>query len=170
MNAQLTFQRIENLLQSKGFEIVRKDYDRPWGGFVAINENQASGFLASFFPNFNTSLLAERQKLSPKILMVAPQKRLSWQYHHRRSEVWKVLEGPIGIIRSKTDVEMPIETFTFGNQITFELEERHRLVGLKEWGVIAEIWIHTTPSNPSDENDIVRLQDDFARSTPSKND
>ena len=41
--------------------------------------------------------------------------------------------------------------------------ERHRLVGLKEWGIIAEIWIHTDANHPSDENDIVRLQDDFKR-------
>jgi mannose-6-phosphate isomerase len=29
--------------------------------------------------------------------------------------------------------------------------------------MIAEIWQHTDPENPSDENDIVRLQDDFGR-------
>jgi mannose-6-phosphate isomerase len=41
--------------------------------------------------------------------------------------------------------------------------ERHRLVGLEDWGVIAEIWQHTDASNPSDESDIVRVQDDFGR-------
>ncbi|MCU0327251.1 MAG: phosphoheptose isomerase, partial [Spirosomaceae bacterium] len=40
---------------------------------------------------------------------------------------------------------------------------RHRLVGVNEWGIIAEIWQHTDPKNPSDENDIVRVQDDFGR-------
>jgi hypothetical protein len=41
--------------------------------------------------------------------------------------------------------------------------ERHRLVGLETWGIVAEIWVHTEPSDPSDESDIVRLEDDFGR-------
>jgi hypothetical protein len=41
--------------------------------------------------------------------------------------------------------------------------ERHRLMGLGNWGIVAEIWQHTDVSNPSDEDDIVRLQDDFSR-------
>jgi hypothetical protein len=41
--------------------------------------------------------------------------------------------------------------------------ERHRLVGLEDWGVIAEIWQHTDAAIPSDESDIVRVQDDFGR-------
>ena len=39
----------------------------------------------------------------------------------------------------------------------------HRLVGLSNWGIIAEIWQHTDPEKPSDEEDIVRVQDDFGR-------
>ncbi|NBV85915.1 MAG: phosphoheptose isomerase, partial [Verrucomicrobia bacterium] len=31
------------------------------------------------------------------------------------------------------------------------------------WGIVAEIWLHTDPSAPSDENDIIRLDDDFGR-------
>jgi hypothetical protein len=41
--------------------------------------------------------------------------------------------------------------------------ERHRLIGLAGWGIVAEIWQHTDASNPSDEDDIVRVQDDFGR-------
>jgi hypothetical protein len=41
--------------------------------------------------------------------------------------------------------------------------QRHRLIGLDQWGVVAEIWQHTDSENPSDESDIVRLQDDFGR-------
>jgi hypothetical protein len=36
-------------------------------------------------------------------------------------------------------------------------------VGLNEWGVLAEIWQHINPAHPSDEDDIVRVQDDFGR-------
>lgn len=31
------------------------------------------------------------------------------------------------------------------------------------WGVVAEIWQHTDKDNPSNEDDIVRVQDDFGR-------
>jgi hypothetical protein len=41
--------------------------------------------------------------------------------------------------------------------------ERHRLVGLDAQAIIAEIWQHTDASHPSDEDDIVRVQDDFGR-------
>lgn len=41
--------------------------------------------------------------------------------------------------------------------------ERHRLVGVDEWGIVAEIWQHTDAAHPSDEDDIVRVQDDFGR-------
>ena len=40
--------------------------------------------------------------------------------------------------------------------------ERHRLIGLEDYGFVAEIWQHTD-SIPSDEEDIVRVQDDFSR-------
>ena len=50
-----------------------------------------------------------------------------------------------------------------GDQIRLKKEERHRLIGLSDFAVIAEIWQHTDPNNPSDENDIVRLSDDYGR-------
>ena len=50
-----------------------------------------------------------------------------------------------------------------GEIIHFQAQERHRLVGLDKIGVVAEIWIHTDLNNLSDENDIVRINDDFNR-------
>ena len=50
-----------------------------------------------------------------------------------------------------------------GDLIQFDKEERHRLVGLSKPGIVSEIWIHTDKDNPSDEEDIVRVQDDFNR-------
>ena len=50
-----------------------------------------------------------------------------------------------------------------GDQITLTQGERHRLIGLDDYGVVAEIWQHTDKKNPSDEEDIVRVQDDFGR-------
>jgi mannose-6-phosphate isomerase len=50
-----------------------------------------------------------------------------------------------------------------GQEIRLAQGQRHRLQGLDAWGVLAEIWQHTNDQQPSDENDIVRVQDDFGR-------
>ena len=50
-----------------------------------------------------------------------------------------------------------------GDQIKLKKGERHRLIGLNDFAVLAEIWQHTDSNNPSDENDIVRLSDDYGR-------
>jgi len=44
-----------------------------------------------------------------------------------------------------------------------KLGTRHRLVGLDDWGIVAEIWIHSDPDKPSNEYDIRRISDDFGR-------
>ena len=69
----------------------------------------------------------------------------------------------MGIIRSNTDTENEIEIYDEGDQIILEQGERHRLIGLDDYSVIAEIWKHTDANNPSDEDDIIRVQDDFGR-------
>ena len=47
-----------------------------------------------------------------------------------------------------------------GDQIKLSQGERHRLVGLADYGVVAEIWQHTDEV-PSNEEDIIRVQDDY---------
>ena len=209
------FIKTEKLVESFGFKIVSKDFKRPWGGFLVIDENQAQNFSNHFFKGINIEDLKISGKLSPKILIVKPNARLSWQYHQRRSEIWRVFKGECGIIRSDTDkenemkiynegdqiklkqgerhriigledyclvaeiwrvfkgkvgivtseddTENEMKAYSEGNQITLTQGERHRLVGLDAYGVVAEIWQHTDKNNPSDEEDIVRVQDDFGR-------
>jgi len=111
----------------------------------------------------NIDELKITQKLSPKILMVAPNKRLSWQYHHRRAEIWKCIKGTVGVITSETDEEQEQHILHVGDIIKLKQGERHRLIGLDDWGIVAEIWQHTNATHPSDEDDIVRVQDDFSR-------
>ncbi|HNN72645.1 MAG TPA: hypothetical protein PKG89_15460, partial [Ferruginibacter sp.] len=89
--------------------------------------------------------------------------RLSWQYHFRRAEIWKLIGGVAAVITSDTDAEKETHKLNIGDIVQLQQGERHRLVGLDNWGIIAEIWRHTDPDNPSDEDDIVRLQDDFGR-------
>ena len=96
-------------------------------------------------------------------MVVKPNSKLSWQYHQRRAEIWKVFKGKVGVSRSFDDNETPLKKFITGDQIKLKKGERHRLIGLDDFAVIAEIWQHTDPENPSNENDIIRLSDDYGR-------
>ncbi|MBF9222121.1 cupin domain-containing protein [Hymenobacter ruricola] len=157
------FQQVAAQLQQQGFTIAQQDPTRPWGGFFVIDESQAQQFADIYFDGLSVDHLRISGKLSPKVLLVAPQQRLSWQYHHRRAEIWQVVQGPVGVATSETDEQGEVKTHQVGERIVLRQGERHRLVGLKEWGVLAEIWQHTDADHPSDEDDIVRVQDDFGR-------
>lgn len=157
------FKSVEKHLIAEGLSIKKMDDTRPWGGFFVIDESSLSRFIELFFPDFSDENSDRNQPLSPKILLVQPGKRLSWQYHHRRSEIWSIAEGRVGIILSESDEQKSVKTFEKGDQVNIKQGERHRLAGLDEWGVVAEIWKHSDPENPSDEQDIVRLEDDFGR-------
>ena len=157
------FVSIENEIKSVGFSIVSKDFERPWGGFLVIDESQAQDFSNKFFEGIDVNTLKIGGKLSPKILIVKPNARLSWQYHNRRAEIWQVYKGTVGIIRSDSDEEDEMKEYNVGDQIILKQGERHRLIGLDETSVVAEIWQHTDATHPSDEDDIIRVQDDFGR-------
>lgn len=151
-----------DFLKAKNLHVEQEDFNRPWGGFFLIDEKDLYHFIDEFFPEFK-DLKSVDEKLSPKILLVAPNARLSWQYHFRRAEIWKVLFGPIGVMQNKTDEQTEPKWHQTGELIQHETEVRHRLIGAENWGVVAEVWKHTDPSNPSAEDDIVRLQDDYGR-------
>lgn len=150
-------------LNKLGYTVVDMDYERPWGGFFRISDDDIKPFIARFFPELSEELLNSELPLSPKILCVAPGKKLSWQFHYRRSEIWKLIDGKAAYILSDSDDENALELLENGLTLVINKEQRHRLVGLNEWGIIAEIWRHTDPTNPSDEDDIIRLRDDFGR-------
>ena len=157
------FMEVSDYLDREGYIIINKDENRPWGGFFVIDENQLGKFKDQFFADVQLDEQQLSQKLSPKILLVAPNKRLSWQYHHRRAEIWKLVAGEGGIVRSEDDQEGEVKSLELGETIRLKQGERHRLIGLNGWGMVAEIWMHVNPKHPSDEDDIVRVQDDFNR-------
>ncbi|RZS95604.1 phosphoheptose isomerase [Cecembia calidifontis] len=157
------FEAAEGLMKEKGFTIIKEDRERPWGGFLVIEESEAQRFAQEFFPEEDFQQLKLSEKLSPKILLVAPGKRLSWQYHYRRAEIWRCIGGTVAVATSLTDEEKERHVLNAGKKIKLQQGERHRLIGLDDWGMIAEIWQHTDANHPSDEEDIVRLQDDFGR-------
>ena len=157
------FEKSAALLKELHLDIVKEDRSRPWGGFYVIEESQAGQFTRHFFPEEDFESLKISEKLSPKILIVAPGKRLSWQYHFRRAEVWRCIDGDVAVATSHSDEETEKHILKVGDKIKLKQGQRHRLIGLDGWGVVAEIWQHTHAAYPSDEDDIVRLQDDFGR-------
>jgi len=162
-NKKKIFDKVAAILSDANFSIVDKDESRPWGGFYVIDEAEAAQFVKHFFPEENLDEIKITNKLSPKILIVAPHKRLSWQYHHRRAEIWKCISDKVSVATSDTDEQTQIHVLNNGDIIKLSTGKRHRLIGMDEWGIVAEIWQHTDESNPSDEDDIIRLQDDFNR-------
>ncbi len=157
------FSNAEQLINNLGFSVEKKDDSRPWGGFFVLPENETAKFIQYFFPKMDMDDFKGYSKLSPKLLLVGPDKRLSWQYHHRRAELWRMIGGSADIVVSDNDKETVARKLKLGEIVEIEQRQRHRLIGTNEWGIVAEIWKHTDPNHPSEENDIVRVQDDFGR-------
>ena len=156
------YKNIEDELNDFGFQIVDSNFEKPWGGYFCIEEKQVQDFSDKFFNGIDVDSLKVKNKLSPKILIVKPNMRLSWQYHNRRAEIWQVYKGQVGVVQSDTDIENELKNYMPGDQIKLSQGERHRLVGLADYGVVAEIWQHTDEV-PSNEEDIIRVQDDYGR-------
>lgn len=160
---ELVFESVAEYLHQQDLKIRTEDSSRPWGGFFVLDESQAEKFISLYFSHLTKEDLSISGKLSPKILIVAPNQRLSWQYHFRRAEIWKLIGGTGAVVTSDTDEEKETTLLNIGDIILLKQGERHRLIGLDGWGIVAEIWRHTNETEPSDEEDIVRLQDDFGR-------
>ncbi len=151
----------KQIIASHGFTIEEENTTKPWGAYIRLSNDNAEKFASIYFQGLGFDTY---ENLSPKFLLVAPHKRLSWQKHARRAELWTVLKGPVGAKISPTDEE-PEKTTVLqaGEYIEFNTEVRHRLIGLDDWGIVTEIWKHTKAPELSDESDIVRIQDDYSR-------
>lgn len=106
---------------------------RPWGKFRS-------------FPHLHAS--------SIKIITVTPGGILSLQYHRKRSEFWVALDKGLEITVGEKIWQLEINEEIF---IPIKTAHRVRNTG-KEPARILEIWL-----GPSEENDIVRMQDSYGR-------
>ncbi len=152
-----------DILKTQNIELDHIEYDRPWGGEIWVKNEFSVPFQDIYFADtqyFDKNLQGPP---TPKLLIVTPGGRLSWQYHRRRQEIWRVVLGPIGVIRNNSDYMPDIEVFTTDSLVEIGKEIRHRLVGLDNWGVVAELWKHNDPANVSNEDDIIRIKDDYGR-------
>lgn len=155
----------KNLIIAKGYTLADVDELKPWGAYYRLSDDCAEEFIKEYFPSRSKEELGQGGSLSPKFLIFEPGKKLSLQYHNRRAEIWHVIEGNLRAAVSDKDEEGEWRTYASGEELSYGALARHR-AGAPEsdWVVVAEIWQHTDPSNPTDEQDIVRLADDFGRS------
>jgi mannose-6-phosphate isomerase len=98
-------------------------------------------------------ILTINEPATVKILTINPEQRSSLQYHNYRKEFWKIIEGEaiFEINGIKIDAKIGDE-YDIGTNIT------HRLIGKDKPSKILEISF-----GDFDENDIVRLEDDYGR-------
>jgi mannose-6-phosphate isomerase len=90
-----------------------------------------------------------------KRIEVEPGQRLSLQYHHHRSEDWIIVAGD-GL------VEIGAEHITVksGDRVRIPLLAHHRI---RNTGAVTLIFIEVQHGAHLDENDIVRVEDDYGR-------
>ena len=110
---------------------------RPWGRFEKFHENKSC---------------------TVKLIYVNANSRLSLQYHKKRSEFWKVIEGT-----AMVEIDEKRIVLGEGETITIPRQAKHRVLALESECIILEI-----SYGKFDENDIVRLEDDYQRATTPK--
>jgi mannose-6-phosphate isomerase len=100
----------------------------------------------------------ENKYCTVKLIYVNANSRLSLQYHKKRSEFWKVIKGT-----AMVEVDEKRIVLGEGDTITIPRQAKHRVLALKSECIILEI-----SYGRFDENDIVRLEDDYQRATVPK--
>lgn len=143
--------------------------------FKAMTEQRPWGYYG---------LYSENEKCTSKILYIAPQQQLSMQYHFKRDQFYLILDDdfiieystqpvPIQIINNINEEERfkQLEKFLEEHLIQHEAKDGdmfgfHRLVvhrakyvGNKAFGKVLDIAF-----GYNDEEDIVRIQDNYGRS------
>jgi len=100
----------------------------------------------------------ENKSCTVKLIYVNANSRLSLQYHKKRSEFWKVIKGTAVV-----EIDKKTIVLREGETITIPRQAKHRVLALESDCIILEI-----AYGRFDENDIVRLEDDYQRVTMPK--
>ncbi len=93
--------------------------------------------------------------MTVKLLYIKKGHRLSYQYHRHRSEFWRVVSGRIVVTLDGTKLHLGK-----GDSAHVPRRARHRIEAKRD-AVILEI-----ATGKFDEEDIVRLEDDYGRLPP----
>ena len=98
-------------------------------------------------------ILTVNEPSTVKILTINPGQRTSLQYHNHRKEFWKLIEG-----EAIFEIDGKLIDAKIGDEYEVDVNTNHRLVGKNVSGKILEISF-----GDFDENDIVRIEDDYNR-------
>lgn len=115
---------------------VTEQSERPWGRY---------------------SVLAEGGDFKVKTIEVAPSHRLSYQQHSRRAEHWFVVAGQ-GVVTLDGE-EMPVRR---GTAVDVPAGVAHRV---HNTGPEPLVFVEVQQGDYLGEDDIVRLEDDYGRSS-----
>ena len=113
----------------------REYSERPWGSFTVLDDT------------------AFDHKV--KRIVVAPGKRLSYQFHAKRAEHWFIVSGQATVVLDGVEYERGP-----GSAIDIELGQAHRC---ENHGATPVVFIEVQHGTYFGEDDIVRLEDDFGR-------
>ena len=170
------FSRILAEARGFGLEVEQVNKEKPWGGYVRFRQASLEGFRNAYWRGFLSETWNEEldhyfldatkktrgPSIEAKLLLVAPGERFSLQTHERRSELWRVLEGPVAFVMGTSFQTLAERQVRPGEAIKIPCGCLHRLTApARSWGVVAEFWHHEDPKNPSDELDIIRYDDDY---------
>ena len=100
------------------------------------------------FEKFN-----ENERCTVKLLYIKPDSRLSLQYHNKRKEFWKIVKGS-----AMVEVQNEKSSLKEGDDIFIPSGARHRIQASNSGCIVLEI-----SYGSFDENDIVRIEDDYDR-------
>lgn len=104
--------------------------------------------------------IERRKDLVFKKIVVFPGHKLSLQYHNKRSEIWYIESG-----FAKVTIDDDILKMTDGSSINIPIKASHRVENLsKDFNLI----IFEVQLGECDENDIVRIEDDYGREESPK--
>ena len=124
------------MIGEKGILVVMSNYieHRPWGSFEH---------------------LLDCEYCKVKRIIVKPGQKLSYQYHHKRNEVWVVVQGVATVTLDDKVVDVK-ETEIVNIPVT----TKHRV---ENKGTEDLVFIETQTGIYFGEDDIVRLDDDYGR-------
>jgi mannose-6-phosphate isomerase-like protein (cupin superfamily) len=106
--------------------------ERPWGKFEQFCHNE---------------------EVTVKIITVAPNSKLSLQYHNNREEFWRIICGSGQIVLGNETIDVNV-----GDDFFISKKTIHRVITNESSMEIMEISF-----GEFDENDIVRLNDEYNR-------
>lgn len=115
------------------FNYIEKEI-RPWGAFYII---------------------ADEKNYKIKRIEVNKGARLSYQFHRGRSETWLIIQG-----KAKVTINGEEKYYKEGESIDIPVKSKHRVENDSK---IKLVFIEIQHGQYFDENDIVRLEDDYNR-------